>query len=182
MDGRIGLAGYLVDFIDIDDAARGLFDIIVGGLQKAQDDILHILAHIARFGQRGGVGDGKGHMQHARKGLGQQGFARARGADQQNIALLQLDIVLALAVVDPAVVIVHGNREDFFGLVLPDDILIKKLLDLIGLGNCGLARRKGLALLLFGNNVIAQLDALIADIHRRPGDELFYLFLALAAE
>ena len=42
------LAADLVDFVDIDDALLALLHIAVGGLQELEDDVLHILAHVAR--------------------------------------------------------------------------------------------------------------------------------------
>src|SRR5260370_13367599 len=46
------LAGNLVDFVDIDDAALGALDIVVGRLQKLLNNVLNILADIAGFGER----------------------------------------------------------------------------------------------------------------------------------
>src|SRR5450631_3388366 len=63
--GVIGLATDLVDFVDIDDAALGSFDIVVGGLQQLENDVLHVLADIARLGQGRRVGHGKGHVEGA---------------------------------------------------------------------------------------------------------------------
>jgi hypothetical protein len=85
------LAGNLVDLVDIDNAVGGAGGVPVGVLQQPHQDALHILAHITRLGQRGGVGNGKGHIQQARQGLRQQRLAAARGTNQQHIALGQLD-------------------------------------------------------------------------------------------
>ena len=61
------------------------------------------------------------------KRLGQQGLAGSRGADQHDVRLRQFDAVAALAVhVDPLVMVVNGDRELLFGLILADDIFIKK--------------------------------------------------------
>ena len=89
----LALAGYLVQLVDIDDAALGAFHIKIRRLQKAEKDVLHILADIARLGERGGVGNGERHIQHARERLRKERFAAAGGADEQNIGLLQLHIV-----------------------------------------------------------------------------------------
>jgi hypothetical protein len=55
----------------------------------------------------------KRHVQHACQRLGQQGLARSGGANQQNIALGQLDIVfLGLVLVpQPFVVVVHRHGQ-----------------------------------------------------------------------
>src|ERR1019366_10480480 len=46
----VGLAGNLVDFVDIDDAALRALDIVVGRLQQLEDDVLHVLADVTGFG------------------------------------------------------------------------------------------------------------------------------------
>ena len=63
--GVLGLAADLVDLVDIDDAALGPLDIVVGGLQKLKNDVLDVLADIAGFGQGRRVGHGEGHIEHA---------------------------------------------------------------------------------------------------------------------
>jgi hypothetical protein len=90
--GVVRFAGDLVDFVDVDDAALGFFHVVVGILQQRQDDVFHILAHITGLRQAGGIGDGKRHVEKPRQGLGQQGLAATRGADQQDVALLDLHI------------------------------------------------------------------------------------------
>ena len=71
-DGRIvGLAGNFIDLVDIDDAALRPLDIVICGLQQLEDDIFHVLAHVTRFGQRGRVGHGEGHVEDAGKRLSQ---------------------------------------------------------------------------------------------------------------
>ncbi len=106
--GVIGFTGDFIDFVDVDDAALGGFDVHVGGLDDAQQDVLHILADIARFGERGRVGDGEWHIQDTRQRLRQQRLAAACGTNQQDVALLQFDLV-AHACLDPLVVVVDGD-------------------------------------------------------------------------
>ena len=95
--GVVGLAADLVDLVDIDDAALRALDIIVGRLQQLEDDVLDVLADIARFGERGGVGHGEGHVEDARQGLGEQRLAAAGGADQQDVRLGELDVAVLAA-------------------------------------------------------------------------------------
>jgi hypothetical protein len=35
---------------------------------------------------------------------------------------------------DPLVVVVDGNREDFFGVLLADDVIVQEFVDLFRLG------------------------------------------------
>jgi hypothetical protein len=76
------------------------------------------------------------HVEDARQGLGQQRLARAGGAEQQDVRLLQLDVVVVLVAlrVDALVVVVHRDRQDLLGAVLADHVLVEDLLDLAGLG------------------------------------------------
>ena len=83
----VRLAGDLINLVDINDATLGAFHVVFRRLQQFQDDVFHVFADIACFGQRGGIGHGKGHIQNARQGLGQKRFAAAGGPDQQDVRL-----------------------------------------------------------------------------------------------
>src|SRR5204862_6449277 len=65
----IGLAADLVDLVDIDDTALRALDVVIGRLQQLENDVLDILADIARFGQRGGIRHGEGHVENTRERL-----------------------------------------------------------------------------------------------------------------
>jgi hypothetical protein len=90
----IGLAGDLVHLVDVDDPGLRLLDVVVGGLDQLEQDVLHILADVAGLGQRGGVGDGERDVEDLGQRLGQQRLAAAGGAEQQDVRFLQLDVVL----------------------------------------------------------------------------------------
>src|SRR5207237_3192258 len=82
---------------------------------------------------------------------------------------------------DPLVVVVHGDGEDFLGPLLADDVLIEDGLDLGGLRQA--AELAGLLLFPFlRDDVVTELDALVADVDGRPGDQLSDVGLALTAE
>ena len=107
------------------------------------------------------------------------------GADEEDVALGELDFVLRAAhVLEALVVVVDRHRERALGRILADHVLVEDRLDLgghrqvrlRGLGRCALGRR------LVADDVVAQLDALVADEHRRAGDQLLDFVLALAAE
>src|SRR5207245_11328834 len=81
------------------------------------------------------------------------------------------------------VVVVHGDGEDLLGTILADHPLVELVEDALGWRNLGdrqlLLGRAGL---LFLNDLAAQIDALVADIHATgPRDEAVDLLLALAA-
>src|SRR6185312_6140479 len=83
--GVVRLAGDLVDLVDVDDARLCLLDVVVALLQQLLDDVLDVLTDVARFGERGRIGDRERHVQQARERLGEQRLAAAGRADQQDV-------------------------------------------------------------------------------------------------
>ena len=71
----VGLTADLVDLVDVDDPALRPFDVVVGSLQQLQNDVLDVLADIAGFGQRRGVGHRERHIENARERLREQRLA-----------------------------------------------------------------------------------------------------------
>src|SRR6185437_1456885 len=179
--GVVRLAADLVDLVDVDDAALRALDVVVGGLQQLEDDVLDVLADVAGLGEGGGVGHRERHVDDSSQGLRQQRLADAGGADQQDVGLGQLDVVVLLGVAEALVVIVHGNRQDLLGVVLPAHVIVEHLADLARRRHPVLRLHEG-DLVLFANDIHAQLDAFIADEHGGTRDELTDLVLALAAE
>src|SRR6478672_3936240 len=177
----VGLAADLVDLVDIDDAPLRPLDIVVGGLEQLEDDVLHVLADIASFGQRGGIGHGEGHVENTRERLRQQRLAAAGRADQQNVRLGELYVGVFARVIEPLIVVVHRNREHALGVVLADHIVVENGADLHRRGHA-VARLDQARLVLLADDVHAELDAFIADEYGRAGDELADLVLALAAK
>ena len=138
--GVLALAGDLVDLVDEDDAALAGCHVVVGGLEEAHEDVLDVVAHIAGLGQRGGVGDAEGYLEKPCDGACQKGFAGAGLANHDDVAFLDLDIVLVamLGVVFQAfVVVVDGHGEHALRHVLPDDVLVEEVLDFDGFGDVG---------------------------------------------
>src|SRR5262249_43146100 len=107
--------------------------------------------------------------------------AGAGRADQQDVRLRELDVVVLGLVVETLVVIMDRDREHLFGVVLTDDIVVKNFANLLGRRNA-VARLHQRGLGLLANDVHAQFDALVADENGRTSDELAHLVLALAAE
>ena len=122
--GVLTLAGDLINFVYINDAPLGQLNVIVGRLHQAQQNVLHVIAHITRLGKGGGVGNGKGHLQDPGQGLGKQGFTAASGSNHEDIGLLQLHII-PTAEINALIMIVYRHRQGHLGAVLTDDILIQ---------------------------------------------------------
>ena len=189
----LGLAADLVDLVNVDDAALGAGDVEVGGLQQAQDDVFHVLADVAGFGERGGVHDAERHVEHAGERAGEQRFSGTCRAEKHDVRLLDLHVLelvtdLGLVLAEALIVIVNGDREHLFGVFLTDDVLVELGKDGGRGGNLetgffrrGFAFGRSAAEFLF-ENVGANLDALVADIHTGTGDQFFNLRMALSAE
>src|SRR5579871_3324472 len=73
------------------------------------------------------------------------------------------------------------DRQDLLRMVLIDDVVVEDLADLLRRRD-SIPRLHQRGFVLLADDVHAQLDALVADEDRRPGDELAHLMLALAAE
>ena len=119
--------------------------------------------------------------QQTGQGFREERRSRARRADEEDVALGNLDIFLGICRFQALVVVVYSDGQDLLGLILPDYILVEDLVDFTRFWQ--LARGLPDSLLhLLSDNVITQLDALIADEDRGTGDELAHLVLALATE
>ena len=185
--GVLALSGDLIHLIDVDDAPLRQLHIIVRRLDQPQEDVLHIVPHIAGLCQRGGVRDGEGDLQDPGQGLGKQGLAASRGTNEQDVALLQLHIAVP-AEENALVMIVHRHRQGDLRPFLADDILIQHLPDLPGGGDAvrHLQHLGNLLPPLVGHLLPkyphAQMDTFIADKGAGAGYDTLYLILILPAE
>ncbi|MPN13193.1 hypothetical protein SDC9_160513 [bioreactor metagenome] len=184
--GVFALAGDLIDLVDVNDAPLGKLHVVVGGLDQAQENILHVVAHVARLSQGSGVGNGKGDLQNAGKGLGKQSLAAACGAHQQNIAFLELHVVAA-AEIDTLIVVIDRHRQRNLGVVLADHILVQDLSNLLGRGNDlrDVRDLRGVghsASIRIFQDAHTQLDTFVTDIRAGPGNNTGHLLLVLSAE
>src|SRR6266480_6651116 len=77
--------------------------------------------------------------------------------------------------------LIDGDGELLFRFILADDVFVEKRFDLARLGQ---RRTRGyrLSLLIVGNDLVANVYALIADVDRRARNELFDFVLRFAAE
>ena len=181
--GVLALSCDLIHLVDVNDAPLGKLHIKVRRLQKPQQDIFHIVAHIARFRQRGGVGNGEGDVQNLCQGLGEQSLAAACGADEQNIALLQLHLRIRPQV-NPLIVVVHRHGQGYLRVVLTDDVPIHKGLHFHGRGQMlrSLQCLRSIQIIFLPQQIAAGLHAIAANIHPRPGNQPGCLILPLTAE
>ena len=97
--GVIRLARDLVDLVDVDDAALRLLDVVVALLQQLLDDVLDVLADVARLGERRRIGHDERHVQQPGERLREQRLAGAGRADQQDVRLRELDVVASSSIV-----------------------------------------------------------------------------------
>ena len=81
--------GNFVDFVNVDDAPLGALDVVFRRLQKLQDDVLDIFAHIA--GLVSVVASAIVNVSNSRKRLSQKRLAAARWPDQHGAGFRQLD-------------------------------------------------------------------------------------------
>src|SRR3954447_2317471 len=181
-DGRVvRLARDLVDLVDVDDSGLRLLDVEVSGLDQLQEDVLDVLADVAGFGQRGRVGERERHVEDARQRLRQQRLPAAGRAEQEDVRLLQLDVVLVDRHLHALVVVVDGDGQRAFGLFLRDDVVVEDGVDVLRAREVLEVELGGSGQLLI-DDLVAEVDALVADIDPRPCDELLDLPLALATK
>jgi hypothetical protein len=86
-----------------------------------------------------------------------------------------------LLVLDAAIVVVDGDGEDLLRLALADDVVVEERADLDRRRQLLEAQLTALGELLL-DDLVAEVDALVADVDARTGDQLLDLLLALAAE
>ena len=179
----VGLARDLVDLVDVDDPGLGLLHVEVGGLDQLEEDVLHVLAHVARLGERRGVRDRERHVEDLRQRLGEQRLAAAGGTEQQDVGLLELEVLLGLRLhhLDALVVVVDRDRERALGRLLAHHVLLEDRPDLLRLREILEIEGRGARQLLV-DDLVTEVDALVADVDAGTGDELLHLPLRLPAE
>src|SRR4051794_9309323 len=178
----LGLAGDLVDLVDVDDPGLGLLDVVVRGLDQLQQDVLDVLADVPGLGERRRVRDRERDAQQPGERLREQRLAATGRAEEEDVRFLELDVGVAVrAGLHALVVVVDRDREDLLRLLLPDDVVVQVLVDLARLGQVVEADLGALRELLF-DDLVAEVDALVADVDAWTRDELLDLLLALSAE
>ena len=181
--GVVALTGNLVDFVNINNPFLRLFHIKIAIAQKLGNNLLHVFAHIAGFGKRGGIGHNKRHIQTPCQTLRQQGFARSGGADEQNVGFGQLHIIALFRMAQAFVVVVHRYRQHLFCLLLADNVLVQIADDF------GRRRQPVFAGVRFAcccalavDHVAAGVDTLVANQCIIAFNQVFYFVFRFAAE
>ena len=73
---------------------RCALHIKVRRLEQLEEDVFHVLAHVARLGKAGCVRNGKRDVEHARQSLRQVGLTGTGGTKQQNVGLSNLYVLI----------------------------------------------------------------------------------------
>src|ERR1700682_505003 len=156
----------------------------IGGLDQAQQDVFDIFTDVPRLCEGGGIGDTEWHIEYPGKRLRQQRLAATGGADQQNVAFTQLNIIDLHTHANTLVVVVDRYSQRLLGALLSDHVLAKLLEDLAGSGYFARlqARLRDGGLLLL-DDLSTQVDAFIANINTTGTcDKPLHLVLTLTAE
>jgi hypothetical protein len=160
----------------------GLLDVEVRGLDQLEEDVLDVLADVAGLGQRRRVGDREGDVEDPGERLREKRLPAARRAEQEDVRLLQLDVrVVRLPHAHALVVVVDGDGEGALRLLLGDDVVVQHRVDVTRPREVvEVERGRGRELLV--DDLVAEIDALVADVDAWTGNQLLHLPLALAAE
>jgi len=135
-----------------------------------------------RVSEVGRVRDREGNIQNSRQRLRQQRLAGACRADQQDVGLGQFDVVVLALVVNALVVVVHGHRQDLLRGLLADNIIVQDFVDVLRVGNFAGRVEEFFFFNFLSDDVVAQLDAFIADVNVWTGNQFFDFTLPFAAE
>ena len=152
-------------------------------MQQLLDDVFNVFTHVTGFGQGGGIRNHERHIEQPRQRLRKQRLAGPGRPDEQDVALGKLDFIGLAEMLEALVMVVNRDRKNALGGFLADHVRIKDRADFlrrwqVRLRRLGRIRGCGFV----ANDVVAKLDALIADEYRRACDEFSYFMLALAAK
>ena len=78
--------------------------------------------------------------------------------------------------------IMHRHRQDLFGALLADYVLIKNPFNFRGFWHIGRGANILIVVTFFSDDIVAEIDAFITDVNGWTGDQLTNLVLTLPAE
>ena len=127
---RSRLSRDLVELVEVDDAVLRLLDVLFRRIVEVANGDLDIRADEARFREARRVRHGKRDVEEARQVRQERRLAAARGAEHDDVRLLDVRAVLVhVAVLHAFVMIVDGDGEDLLRAILIDDVLVEVRLD-----------------------------------------------------
>ena len=95
--------------------------------------------------------------------MNEEGFAGTCGTNHENVGFLKVDAVIGRRKRNALVVVVDGDGEGFFSVVLPDNELVESGEDFLRFGESG-GGIGGFGMKFAGDYVGTDLSALVADI------------------
>ena len=122
--------GDLVNLVNVDDAVLGAGDVAIGQAQQVAHHVFDVAAHVAGFGELGGIGFDEGHADQVGGAADEEGLADAGGADEDDVLLGVIGRFLAVErEADMVIMVAEGDAQDFLGLVLLDDEPVEVVLN-----------------------------------------------------
>jgi hypothetical protein len=94
---------------------------------------------------------------------------------------LNFNLGTSAADFDPLVMLVDSYGKTLLRFILSNDILIQETLNFARLWQRGTSRY-GFGLLIVGDDLVADIDAFIANVNSGTGNQFFYFILRLASE
>jgi hypothetical protein len=177
----VRLARDLVDLVDVDDPGLRLLDVEVSGLDELQEDVLDVLTDIPRLGECGRVGDRERDVQDPRERLGEEGLPATCRPEEEDVRFLELDLPVLHPHAHALVVVVDRHGEGALRLLLGDDVVVEDGVDVKRLGEVvEVELRRSRELLV--DDLVAEIDALVADVDPGTSDQLLDLSLTFPAE
>ena len=80
------------------------------------------------------------------------------------------------------IVVVHRDRQDALGLILANDIIVQYVANFLWTGNFAVLAGGQRAFGFLADNIVAQVDTLVADENSRARNQLAHLMLRFSAE
>ncbi len=125
MERIFGFAGDLVDLVDVDDAHLPSIDVVIGGGDELEQDVLDVLAHVSGLGDAVASAMAKGTSSMRASVWAKSVLPQPVGPSSKMLLLAKLDLVIfgTQAQGNALVVIVDGDGERLLGILLADDVL-----------------------------------------------------------
>ncbi len=130
--------GDFINFIDINNAVLGQFQIVPGRIHQVSDQVFDIAAHVARFAELGGITFDKGNPDFLGNEFNQVGLAHSGGTDQNNVIFDGAHPGFRVAshlqgMADAVEMGTHLGSQNTLGEILLDNVLIQKGFQLLWL-------------------------------------------------